>query len=146
MTQGVTKELALRANPFFPLSAQADSPPERVLWKGLLVSESFAHPAKFAKGLIFRLIDHAVAEGWLHPRDTCLDPFGGVAVGGLPCLLKGINWVGVELEPRFVALGHENLAYWQQRYGHRMQGHRHGSCKGIRGSWVRCWGRRYGAW
>jgi hypothetical protein len=91
-------------------------------WKGLLVSEAFAHPAKYSKALIFRIVDHALAEGWLHPGATVLDPFGGIASGALPCLLKGINWVGVELEETFVALGRANLAYWRQRYGHRAMG------------------------
>jgi hypothetical protein len=87
-------------------------------WKGLICPEAFAHPAKFAKGLAFHLVEHALAEGWLRPGDVVSDPFAGVGLGALPCLLQGIHWLGCELEPKFVALGHANLDLWQQRYGH----------------------------
>jgi len=89
-------------------------------------------------------VDHASAEGWLTPGEsTVLDPFGGVGLGGLPCALRGIQWLGCELEPRFVTLAcggacggdseqhamctdagvhgpHHilgNLELWQRRYG-----------------------------
>jgi hypothetical protein len=74
--------------------------------------------AKFSKGVINRIIDHALAEGWLAPGQTVCDCFAGVALGALPCLLRGVHWAGCELEPRFVALGNANLALWQRRYGH----------------------------
>lgn len=48
----------------------------------------------------------------------CLDPFGGVACGAYDALLAGYTWLGCELEPRFTALGQQNLTYWRQRYGH----------------------------
>ena len=47
-----------------------------------------------------------------------LDPFAGVCLGSLPCLLHGVNWLGCELEERFIELGRANLALWQRRYGH----------------------------
>lgn len=50
-----------------------------------------------------------------------LDPFGGVALGGLDAGLAGMRWLGVELEPRFHALGQDNIALWQRRYGHLPQ-------------------------
>ena len=99
--------------------------------------------AKFAKGLIFKIIQHALDEGFLNAGETVLDCFGGVGLGGLPCALQGIRHVAVELEPRFCALAngfdcggdvdkHEacaetgehgphhitgNLELWQRRYG-----------------------------
>ena len=91
-------------------------------WNGFICPESFSHPAKFARGLAFWLVAHALAEGWLVPGDTVADCFAGIGCGALPVLLHGVNWIGVELEPKFVELGEQNLAYWRQRYGHRMQG------------------------
>jgi len=86
-------------------------------WKGLIVPEAYQHPAKYSKGVIFRLVASLLDRGYLRPGDGCLDPFGGVALGGLPCLLSGVHWVGVELEARFVTLGHQNLTYWQHKFG-----------------------------
>ena len=87
-------------------------------WKGVATEACHQHPAKFAKSLIFKIVEHALAEGWLKIGDTVVDPFGGVALGALPLLLHGIHYVGCELESRFVELGRANLAHWQQRYGY----------------------------
>jgi hypothetical protein len=78
--------------------------------------ESFAHPAKYSRALIRRIYEHAFAEGWLHAGETILDPFGGVALGGLDAMRLGLHWTGVELEERFVSLGQENIALWNARY------------------------------
>ncbi len=75
------------------------------------------NPAKFAKNLIFRIIQHALDEGWVVKGQTCFDPFAGVALGSLPCNLLGLHWRGVELEERFVTLGRANLALWSRRFG-----------------------------
>ena len=79
-------------------------------WKGLIVPEAFSHPAKFARGLIERIVRHGLAHGWFKPGDVVGDPFGGVALGGIVCGYHGLNWVGVELEEKFVDLGNRNLA------------------------------------
>ncbi len=76
-------------------------------WQGLLTPESFAHPAKFARGLIERIIRHGLARGYWKAGDRLGDPFGGVATGGVIAGYSGLHWLGVELEPRFVALGGE---------------------------------------
>lgn len=34
-------------------------------WKGVIVEDAFAHPAKFSRGLIRRIYEHARSEGWL---------------------------------------------------------------------------------
>lgn len=39
-------------------------------WNGLITPESFAHLAKFAKGLIERIFLHMLKEGWLQRRRT----------------------------------------------------------------------------
>ena len=58
-------------------------------WQGICVSPAFAHPAKFARGLIQRIVQHLQKEGWLHAGDVCLDPFGGVGLGGHDLGLAG---------------------------------------------------------
>jgi hypothetical protein len=83
-------------------------------WKGLIVDEAFAHPAKFARGLIRRIYAHALGAGYLKPGDIVIDPFGGVALGGLDASMLGLHWRGCELEPRFVALAEQNIALWQR--------------------------------
>ncbi len=75
-------------------------------WKGAISDESFTHPAKFYRLLIERIYRHALAQGYLKEGDTILDPFGGVALGAFPAIRLGLNWVGVELEQKFVDLGH----------------------------------------
>lgn len=74
-------------------------------WKGVITEPSFTHPAKFSRGLIRRIYSHAVQHGWLKPGDTVLDPFGGVGLGALHAGYYGVNWLGVELEQKFVTLG-----------------------------------------
>lgn len=74
-------------------------------WKGVITEASFTHPAKFSRGLIRRIYSHAIEHGWLSPGDTVLDPFGGVGLGALHANYYGLNWLGVELEPKFVTLG-----------------------------------------
>lgn len=72
-------------------------------WRDLIVPEAFAHPAKFAKGLIERIVRHGLRRGYWRAGDTLGDPFGGVGLGGVMAGYYGLNWMGVELEPRFVA-------------------------------------------
>lgn len=79
-------------------------------WGEFITPESFAHPAKFAYGLIVRIVKHMLARGWVEPGDVVADPFGGIGTGGIVCAANGLNWVGVELEPRFVELAKKNFA------------------------------------
>ena len=85
-------------------------------WGDELVPEAFSHPAKGAPGLSKRIYDHAFEEGWLSPGALVLDPFGGVAGFGLQAMAHGCEWVGVELEKKFVDLGAQNIALWNGRY------------------------------
>jgi len=99
-------------------------PPEMLTWTGcyedgwgkLLVPEAYGHPAKFSRSLIRRIYQHALQQGWLARGATILDPFGGVALGAIDALANGLHWTGVELEPRFHALGLENIALWNRRF------------------------------
>lgn len=86
-------------------------------WKGEIVDEAFQHPAKVSRALIRRIYEHAFAEGWLRAGDTAVDCFGGIAGTGLDAMLRGVHWVGVELEPKFHALAQQNIDLWKRRYG-----------------------------
>lgn len=91
-------------------------------WQGEIVPDAFSHPAKFSRALIARIYDHMLASGYIKPGDTVGDPFGGVALGAIHAMLKGLHWRGVELENRFVSLGGQNIALWQSRYGEMLSG------------------------
>lgn len=78
-------------------------------WKGVIVDEAFSHPAKFAYGLITRIVEHGLKQGYWNPGELVGDPFGGVALGGVICGARGLNWIGVELEQTFVDIGNRNL-------------------------------------
>ena len=82
-------------------------------WNGIITPDAFAHPAKFAPGLIQRIYQHMLERGYLAAGDSVVDPFGGIAAGGYHAMLNGLHWTGVELEPRFVALGNANIDKWQ---------------------------------
>lgn len=86
-------------------------------WKGLIVEDAFKHPAKFSSKLIRRIYDHIVAEGWIEPGMTIVDPFGGVALGAMDAMRVGLRWRGVELEERFVKWGNENIRFWNKKFG-----------------------------
>ena len=85
-------------------------------WQNEIVPEAFSHPAKFSRALIRRIYDHAMSEGWLKLGDHVLDPFGGVSLGALDAMRLGLDWTGVELEPKFVDLGNQNIEQWLKRY------------------------------
>ncbi len=77
--------------------------------KGLLVPAAFAHPAKMARGLTERIYAHGAALGYWKPGDWLVDPFGGVGTTGLIGAYRGYKVIGCELEPKFVALGNQNI-------------------------------------
>jgi hypothetical protein len=85
-------------------------------WKGLICDEAFAHPAKFSRALIRKIYDHVIAEGWAIKGDSVVDPFGGVALGGFDAMRHGLHWYGCELEAKFVGLGSQNIALWNERF------------------------------
>ena len=97
---------------------------DRIEWSGLyaeswsndLVPEAYAHPAKYSRGLIRQIYAYMLAEGMIAPGDVIGDPFGGQAGGALDAMINGLHWRGVELEPRFVDLGNQNIELWNGRY------------------------------
>lgn len=87
-------------------------------WNGYIVPEAFAHPAKFARGLVERIYKHMLEQGWIKRGDTIFDPFGGIGNGGIIGASLGLKWVGVELEERFVNFAKQNFELhrktWEQ--------------------------------
>lgn len=82
----------------------------------LLIPDAYSHPAKMSRGLVFRIVDHAIEEGWISEGGWVLDPFGGIGTTALPCILKGVNVVTCELEPKFVELSKQNREMWARRF------------------------------
>jgi hypothetical protein len=85
-------------------------------WKGMIVDEAFAHPAKMAYGLLTRIVRRMVDEGWVEAGQVVGDPFGGIGTGGIVSAYYGLHWVGVELEPRFVELAVKNFDLHRPRW------------------------------
>ena len=86
--------------------------------KGVISEESFSHPAKFSWGLIRRISQHILDEGWVKKGDVVLDPFAGVGVGGVACAYAGLKWVGIELEANFISLAEESFALHDKTWQH----------------------------
>lgn len=76
---------------------------------GLWCPESYAHPAKMAPGLCFRILAHLKERRLLADGDSVLDPMAGIGTTLLCAGLMGYPAVGVELEPKFVALAQANI-------------------------------------
>lgn len=83
-------------------------------WGSILTPAAFAHPAKVAPGLSYRIYRHMLDSGYIAPGDAIVDPFGGIGGFGYHSMLLGLHFTGVELEPRFVALAAENIEKWQR--------------------------------
>jgi len=71
--------------------------------------EAFSHPAKFSPGLIQKIYAHGIEQGYFKSGDVIGDPFGGIGGGGIFAAYAGLQWVGVELEKKFVDLAKENF-------------------------------------
>jgi hypothetical protein len=83
-------------------------------WKGLISDESFAHPAKFSRGLIRRIYEYLRDEIGLPRWSVVVDPFGGVANGAVDAMDMGYVWAGCELEEKFWRLGEANIERWKR--------------------------------
>ncbi|MCX6023327.1 MAG: DNA methyltransferase [Chloroflexi bacterium] len=76
----------------------------REQWTVLLTDDAFGHPAKMARGLVYRLVRTGLERGWWRRDTLMVDPFGGVGTTGLACSAHGLESLLVELEPRFVRI------------------------------------------
>lgn len=92
-------------------------------WKGVIVNEAFAHPAKFSRKLIEWIVDHGLRARYWKPGDLLADCFGGVGLGGIVAASRGLRWIGVELELTFqrMASGYDcpgmSKAEWVRWFG-----------------------------
>ena len=89
-------------------------------WGRNLVPEAFAHPAKVAFGLSERIFGHMKDESWITPGSVILDPFAGIGGFALQAMLAGCEFIGVELESKFVALAAQNISLWNSRYAGKL--------------------------
>ncbi len=78
-------------------------------WQGLITPESFAHPAKMARGQLFRLVRWLFETGRVRKGDTLIDPFGGISTTAIAGASAGLKVITCELEERFWKLGLENM-------------------------------------
>lgn len=85
-------------------------------WKGHITAASYAHPAKFAKGLVERILDYMAEKKWIQRGDVIGDPFGGVRTGGIVAAYRGYQWIGCELERKFIDLGEGNFELHRDRW------------------------------
>ena len=86
-------------------------------WDRLITPESFAHPAKAARGLLVRIFAYAFERGWLWKGATVVDCFSGIGTTLIEGASRGCYVVGCELEPCFVDLVKANIelhrAMWE---------------------------------
>lgn len=85
-------------------------------WSGILPEGGYYHPAKFAPGLISRIYEYLQHELRVPVGATVLDPFAGVGTGSLYAMLRGYNWVGMEIESHFAQDANQNINLWRKRY------------------------------
>ena len=79
-------------------------------WQGLIVPDAFSHPAKYAKGLIYRIVRHGLEMAYWRKDECILDCFAGVGLGALPVTAAGMKFIGVEIEEKFIFLARANFA------------------------------------
>jgi len=72
--------------------------------RGRYAPTSMRHPGKMLPELARQLI-----RAYTVPGDWILDPMSGIGTTGVEATHLGRNYVGIELEPRFVAWQRENL-------------------------------------
>jgi len=85
-------------------------------WKGYVTDESFAHPAKMARGLLRRILQHGFAQGWWKKGDVIGEPFGGIGSTALEGAYMGLKVISNELEPEFVKIALANLQCHRWRW------------------------------
>src|SRR5262249_50936359 len=87
-------------------------------WNGIIIPAAMGHPAKMARGLLCRILDFGLAEGFWKKGSLVLDPLAGVGTTGIECANRGIRFIGVELEGRFFRWAEANFALqrrtWEQ--------------------------------
>ena len=95
-----------------------------IFWKGcysgsfdLISPDSFAHPAKMAPSLCYRIIEHLEELGLLKAGMTILDPMSGTGLTAICANAKGYRAVTIELEPKFIGFQQQNKEYAARKLG-----------------------------
>ena len=78
-------------------------------WGDLIVPDAYAHPAKMARGLAYRIVREGLQRGWWAKGSVVVDPFGGIGTTGLVCAAHGLQAHLCELEQKFVDLARQNF-------------------------------------
>ncbi len=81
----------------------------------LIVPDSFAHPAKMAAPLCFRILEHLQELGLLEEGDIVLDPMAGTGMTNICAGAMGYSSISVELEEKFVSFQKENKEYAERK-------------------------------
>lgn len=81
----------------------------------LISPDSYAHPAKMAPALCFRILEHLKEMGFLKDSDTILDPMGGTGLTSICAGAKGYKSITVELEEKFVNFQIQNKLYAERK-------------------------------
>lgn len=76
----------------------------RAFWSFGVEHEDRVHPTQKPLALMLRLV-----EQFTDPGDVIFDPFCGSGTTGVACLRLGRRFVGVERDPKYVALARERL-------------------------------------
>lgn len=90
------------------------------MWIEEIVSGAYCHPAKFSRALIRHIYAHAIEEEWIKTGGMVVDPFGGVGLGALEAMRRGLHWFGMELEANYCALAQQNIDLWNERYSTKL--------------------------
>jgi len=82
----------------------------------LIAPDSFAHPAKMAPTLCYRILKHLQELGLLKEGDTILDPMAGTGMTNICAGALGYSSISVELEEKFVGFQEQNKGYAERRF------------------------------
>ena len=88
------------------------------MYKGnydLIAPDSFAHPAKMAPALCYKILQHLQELGLLKEGDTILDPMAGTGMTNICAGAMGYPSISVELEEKFVDFQQQNKEYAERR-------------------------------
>jgi DNA modification methylase len=84
-------------------------------WGDLLHEDAIAHPAKFNRGPLERLIDLGLTSGWWKAGDLIADPMAGVGCGGVICSTRRLRWWGMDIDPSYVKAGQRTFDRLRER-------------------------------
>lgn len=87
-------------------------PARRTTWGNWIGPNSY-HAAKFRPHVVDKVYRTLCHDYGLKRGEVVFDPMAGVATGAINALMRGINWVGVEIEPHLFNAAIENSSIWR---------------------------------